>query len=290
LYSIWLISKLEGREILPNTKLLKELATDLIAASWKNWKIRIRYPEWFASELIDSTLYFIMFSTGVLIFLPSFSSAQGSLVVNSLVWGFVFMVNFGYTVWDLGFSLQNENRIGTLEEVFLTPASRLAFIVGSGLQSYAMGAILVTILLPLINLLLGIPMIIQDAFLLIVSYTLMVTMMLGFGIIFASLIWLLRTPEGIGSLTYFLVMISASVFVPAATLQEPLRTIVSLFPLTYPIDIIRYSTIGTPTLFSEPIFEFFFTGIISIVIFFFGLLTFRLIERRLKRKGSLVAF
>ncbi|MCP8315352.1 MAG: ABC transporter permease [archaeon] len=266
------------------------MASDLMAASWKNWKIRIRYPEWLASELIDSTLYFIMFSTGVIIFLPSFSSAQGSLVVNSLVWGFVFMVNFGYTVWDLGFSLQNENRIGTLEEVFLTPASRLAFMVGNGLQSYAMGAILVTILLPLINLLLGIPIIIQDAFLLIVSYTLMVTMMLGFGIIFASLIWLLRTPEGIGSLTYFLVMIFASVFVPAATLQEPLRAIVSLFPLTYPIDIIRHSTIGTPTLFSEPIFEFFFTGIISIVIFFFGLLTFRLIERRLKRKGSLVAF
>ncbi|MCP8318162.1 MAG: ABC transporter permease [archaeon] len=275
---------------MPNTKLLKELASDLMAASWKNWKIRIRYPEWLASELIDSTLYFIMFSTGVLIFLPSFSSAQGSLVVNSLVWGFVFMVNFGYTVWDLGFSLQNENRIGTLEEAFLTPASRLAFIVGNGLQSYAMGAILVTILLPLINLLLGIPIIIQDAFLLIVSYTLMVTMMLGFGIIFASLIWLVRTPEGIGSLTYFLVMIFASVFIPVATLQEPLRTIAYLFPLTYPIDIIRYSATGTPTLFSEPIFEFFFTGIISIVIFFFGLLTFRLIERRLKRKGSLVAF
>ena len=259
-----------------------------MAAAWKNWKIRIRYPEWLLSELIDSTLYFIMFSIGVIIFLPSFSSAQGSLVVNSLVWGFVFMVNFGYAIWSLGFSLQGENRTGTLEQVFVTPASRLAFIVGSGLQSFAMGALLTAILLPLINLLMGIPIIIQDAALLMASYSLMVIMMLGFGIIFASLILLLRTPEGIGSLTYFLVMILASVFVPAATLQEPLRTIVSLFPLTYPIDMIRHSAIGTPTLF-EPMLEFLFTGLISISMFLFGLLTFRLIERRLKR-GTLVAF
>ena len=260
-----------------------------MAAAWKNWKIRIRYPEWLVSELIDSSLYFIMFSIGALIFLPSFSSVQGSLVVNSLVWGFVFMVNFGYSIWDLGFSLQGENRTGTLEQVFVTPASRLAFIVGNGLQSFATGALLIAILLTLINLFMGIPIIIQDAVLLLASYSLMVIMMLGFGIIFASLILLLRTPEGIGSLTYFLVMILASVFVPAATLQEPLRTIVSLFPLTYPIDMIRHSAIGTPTLF-EPIPELFFTGLISISMFFFGLLTFRLIERRLKRGSSLVAF
>ncbi|MCP8317546.1 MAG: ABC transporter permease [archaeon] len=274
---------------MPNIKLLKELASDLITASWKNWKIMVRYPEWLVSELIDSILYFIMFSVGVLIFLPSFSSTQGFLIANSLVWGFVFMVNFGYAIWNLGFSLQGENRTGTLEQVFLTPTSRLAFIIGNGLQSFATGALLIAILVPLINLLMGIPIIIQDAVLLIASYTLMIIMMLGFGIIFASLIWLLRTPEGIGSLTYFLVMIFASVFVPATTLQEPLRTIVSLFPLTYPIDMIRHSAIGTPSLF-EPMFEFVLTGTISIIMFFFGLLAFRMIERRLKRGGSLVAF
>jgi ABC-2 type transport system permease protein len=185
--------------------------------------------------------------------------------------------------------LQAENRAGTLEHVFLTPASRLAFIVGSGFQSFATGALLIVILLPVINLLLGIPIIIQDAVLLMVSYTVMIVMMLGFGIIFASLIWFLRTPEGIGSLTYFLVMIFASVFVPATTLQEPLRILVSLFPLTYPIDMIRYSAIGTPTLF-EPMLELFFTSVLSIVTLFFGLLTFRIIERGLKRGGTLVAF
>ncbi|MCP8303854.1 MAG: ABC transporter permease [archaeon] len=274
---------------MPNIKLLKDLATDLMASSWKNWKIMARYPEWLLSELIDSILYLTMFLIGVLIFLPNFSSAQGSLAVNSLVWGFVFMVNFGYAIWNLGFSLQGENRTGTLEQVFLTPTSRLAFIVGAGLQSFATGALLITILLPLINLFMGIPIIVQDVALLMVSYTIMIIMMLGFGIIFASLILLLRTPEGIGSLTYFLVMILASVFVPATTLQEPLRTIVSLFPLTYPIDMIRHSAIGTPTLF-EPIFELVLTGMISVGMFFFGLLTFRLIERRLKREGSLVAF
>ncbi|MGQ9469695.1 MAG: ABC transporter permease [Nitrososphaerales archaeon] len=274
---------------MPNIKSLKELASDLMAASWKNWKIMVRYPEWLVSELIDSTLYFIMFSIGVLIFLPSYSSIQISSVVNSLVWGFVFMVNFGYAIWNLGFSLQGENRTGTLEQVFMTPASRLAFIIGSGLQSFATGALLIAILLPLINLLMGIPIIIQNVALLVISYTLMIIMMLGFGIIFASLILLLRTPEGIGSLTYFLAMIFASVFVPATTLQEPLRTVVSLFPLTYSIDMIRYSAISTPTLL-EPFFELFFTGIISIGMLLFGLLTFRVIERRLKRKGSLASF
>ncbi|MEM3068676.1 MAG: ABC transporter permease [Nitrososphaerales archaeon] len=270
-------------------KSLINLSSDLMAAAWKNWKIRIRYPEWLISELIDSTLYLIMFSVGALIFLPSFSSIQGSLVVNSLVWGFVFMVNFGYAIWSLGFSLQAENRAGTLEHVFLAPASRLAFIVGSGSQSFATGALLIVILLPMIILLLGIPIIIQDAVLLMVSYAVMIVMMLGFGIIFASLIWLLRTPEGIGSLTYFLVMIFASVFVPATTLQEPLRIVVSLFPLTYPIDMLRYSAIGTPTLF-EPMLELFFTSVLSLVMFFFGLLTFRIIERRLKRGGTLISF
>ncbi|MEM3438041.1 MAG: hypothetical protein QXP55_05915, partial [Nitrososphaerales archaeon] len=153
-----------------NIKLLKDLISDLLAAAWKNWKIRLRYPEWLASELIDSTLYFIMFSIGVLIFLPSFSSAQRALVLNSLVWGFVFMVNFGYTIWSLGFSLQSENRTGTLEQVFLAPASRVAFIVGSGLQSFAIGILLIVILLPAINLILGIPIIIRDFYLLIISY------------------------------------------------------------------------------------------------------------------------
>ncbi|MCP8318608.1 MAG: ABC transporter permease [Candidatus Methylarchaceae archaeon HK01B] len=274
---------------MPNIKLLKYLAMDLLASSWKNWKIMARYPEWLLSELIDSILYLTMFLIGAMIFLPNFSNLQGSLAVNSLVWGFVFMVNFGYAIWNLGFSLQGENRTGTLEQVFLTPTSRLAFIVGTGLQSFVTGALLITILLPLINLLMGIPIIVQDVALLMVSYSIMIIMMLGFGIIFASLILLLRTPEGIGSLTYFLVMILASVFVPATTLQEPLRTIVSLFPLTYPIDMIRYSAIGTPTLF-EPIFEFVLTGMISVGIFFFGLFIFRLIEIRLKRGGSLVAF
>ncbi|MGQ9719644.1 MAG: ABC transporter permease [Nitrososphaerales archaeon] len=274
---------------MPNIKLPKGLASDLFAALWKNWKMMVRYPEWIASELIDSTLYFIMFSIGVLIFLPSFSGDGRSSVMNSLVWGFVFMVNFGYAVWNLGFSLQGENRTGTLEQMFLTPASRLAFIVGTGLQSFATGALLIAILLPLMNFALGIPLLINDATLLVLSYILMIVVMLGFGITFASLTLLLKTPEGIGSLTYFLVMIFASVFVPAATLQEPLRTIASLFPLTYPIDMIRHSAIGTPTLF-EPLFELIFTGAISIGMLFFGLFTFRLIERRLKHKGSLVAF
>lgn len=272
-----------------NIKLLKDLASDLIAAAWKNWKMRLRYPEWLASELIDSTLYFIMFSVGVLIFLPSIPSSQEVLVLNSLVWGFVFMVNFGYAIWSLGFSLQSENRTGTLEQVFLTPTSRIALIVGNGLQSFATGVLLLLILLPLINLILGVPIIVQNFALLVISYAIMIIMMLGFGIIFASLIWLLRTPEGIGSLTYFLVMIFASVFVPATNLQEPLRTIVSLFPLTYPIDMIRYFAIGAPTLF-EPMLELLFTGLMSICVLFFGLITFRIIDRRLKHKGTLVAF
>jgi ABC-2 type transport system permease protein len=272
-----------------NIKLLKNLASDLIAAAWKNWKIRLRYPEWLISELIDSTLYFIMFSVGVLIFLPSLSSVQGALVLNSLVWGFVFMVNFGYAIWSLGFSLQSENRAGTLEQVFLTPASRLAFILGSGLQSFVTGALLLVILLPVINLILGIPIIIQNVTLLVISYAIMIITMLGFGIIFASLIWLLRTPEGIGSLTYFLVMVFASVFVPAVTLQEPLRTIVSLFPLTYPIDMIRHSATGAPTLF-EPMLELLFTFLLSVCVLIFSLITFRIIERRLKLGGTLVAF
>jgi ABC-2 type transport system permease protein len=270
---------------------LKSWFSAWAAMSWKELTIMTRYPVEFVASFGQVFLIIIIMTLAGFMFAPADVAAQQiSLGAGLVMYGFVLFIFLSDTLWTIGYNIRREQKQGTLEQLYLSPASKSASLlarvtitlVWTGLLAAASMGLVAAIAgsLPAHNLPLGL-------FILLMS----LAGTFGVGFAFAALTLRVReTAQTLANLFQFSFIVLCAPFFPFSALPASLQGVSRLIPLAYSVDAFRSILLDYPPGFPElaPI------EVEIIIVIVFGLLMpglgfwlYRREEDRARRSGSL---
>jgi ABC-2 type transport system permease protein len=266
-------------------------ASAFLAMVRKEFTILLRYPVEFVASFAQVFLIILVLTLAGLMFAPGGVQSEANAQVTGVVaYGFIIFLYLSDTLWAIGFNVRREQKQGTLEQLYLSPASKFAALasrialtlVWTGLLS-AVAVLLMSSLLgklPFTNGLLGL-------------YILLMTLAGTFGVGFAFAAWTLRIKEAAQTainLVQFAFMLLCAPFFPFVALPPALLAVSRLIPLSYGVDAFRSTLMGYPNGFPElaPIeVELVIITIFGVVMPALGFWLYRRAEDQARRRGSL---
>lgn len=218
----------------------------------KEFTIMLRYPVEFFASFIQVFLIVTIFTLAGLMF-----SAQGAdggapaEITGVVVYGFVLFLFLSDTLWSIGFNIRREQKQGTLEQIYMSPASKLAILGSRVIITLIWTSFLSVVAIVLMTNLLGnLP--VHNVGL--GFYFLLMALLGTFGTGFAFAALTLRIKESANTavnLFQFTFMILCAPFFPFSALPEPLLFLSKLIPLAYGVDAFRSALMGYPSGFPE---------------------------------------
>jgi ABC-2 type transport system permease protein len=219
---------------------------------------------------------------------PEFSSASGVVV-----YGFILFMFLSDTLWNIGYNVRHEQVQGTLEQLYLSPASKFSSLVSrvtniliwTSLLSLAGGALMAVMIgdLPVENPLLG---------LYLLALSLSGTFGLGFA--FAALtLRIKQAAETMANMLQFAFLVLCAMFFPFSALPSLVQALSRVIPLAYAVDAFRSTLMGYPQGFPElaPIeVEIVIVTLFGLLMPVIGYLLYRRAEDHARRSGSLAEF
>jgi ABC-2 type transport system permease protein len=185
----------------------------------------------------------------------------------------------------MGLSLKNDMNSGVLESNWLTPVPRFLFLIGRTVAS-----ILIT---TVINFaILGLGWLLFDFRItgdLLQAFGVVVPLLIalyGFGFAFAAIVMLIREANTLIDVSDYVVSIFSGAMFPVQVLPRFLLPIALALPLTYGFDAFRSLLIGTTTVLPLG-YEIAILLAFMVIMVPVGYVTFKRIERRSKRLGTL---
>ena len=113
----------------PYERLSEPMATISAFAAMvkKEFIIQLRYPVEFVASFAQIFLIVLVLTLAGLMFAPDGVQSESSSEVTGLVvYGFVLFIYLSDTLWSIGFNVRREQKQGTLEQLYLSPASKFA--------------------------------------------------------------------------------------------------------------------------------------------------------------------
>ena len=270
-------------------------ASTFWAMTRKELTVMARYPVEFIASFGRVFLIVAIFVLGGKTFSQQQSpaSGMGSNTSGLVVYGFILFMFLGDTLWTVGYAIRHEQVQGTLEQLYLSPASKFASLVSrvtntliwTGLLCVAGGALMALMIgrLPVQNPLLGL-------------YVLALSLAGTFGIGFAFAALTLRIKEAaqtLANLLQFVFLILCANFFPFSALPPALYSLARLIPMAYSVDAFRSALMGFPPGFPElapfPVEVAIITAF-GILMPFVGYALYRRAEIQARRRGSLSAY
>jgi len=264
------------------------LLSSLFAMARKEFTIMTRYPVEFVASFGQVFAIVSIFTLAGLTFASS--AGDGGNFGGVIIYGFVLFMFLSDTLWSIGYNIRREQKQGTLESLYLSPASKFASLVSrvsnnliwTSLLSLAGVGLMVALVgkLPFANPGLGL-------------YVLAMSLSGTFGIGFAFAALTLRIKEAgesMANVLLFVLLVLCANFFPFGALPAGLRAISRVIPLAYGVDAFRSTLMGYPAGFPElaPI------GVEIVIVTLFGLLmpligywAYRVAEDHERRSGGL---
>jgi ABC-2 type transport system permease protein len=265
----------------------------LFAVMRREWVIFTRYPSWvialFIWPLIFPMLYILTAralagpdGSGMAVFMETTGATDfiGYIVIGTTVWMWQNIV-----LWDVGFSLRNEQMRGTLESNWLSPTWRFSYLLGhTGPQVVSM-LMFITITAIEFGLLFGIRLN-GSPWMILLMMLAAIPSIYGLGFAFASLVITVKEANAFVFLIRGLVMIFCGITFPISLLPDWMQSIARWLPQTYLIHGMRaaaFSNAGIRELAPDLIPLLLF-GTFWLVV---GYFTFLWMERRARRTGAI---
>ena len=255
-----------------------------------------RYPVAFAALFAQIFLIILLFVLTTVAFAgpPGDPKTQEkiSTFAGAMAYGFVVNIILSFTLWEIGFSIREEQVRGTIESLYLSPANKF-----SNLVSRIFAVLSITLLMCIGGLALvsavagGLP--VNHVGLGLLSLLLTTSGFLGLGFIFAGItIKLKETAQLLVNGLQFFFMIFSAMFFPFSALRSVSPAIVTYvsgaLPVSYCVDLFRSSLLGS----AEP--ELATWWVEWVIVILFGVLSpvvgywiYHRIERRARTEGSL---
>jgi ABC-2 type transport system permease protein len=254
----------------------------------KELTILMRYPVGFIASFGQVFLIVAIFVLAGLTFRPQ--GGDIGQTAGVVIYGFILFMFLSDTLWTIGYNVRHEQVQGTLEQLYLSPASKFASLVArvahllfwTGLLSIAGMGLMALMLgsLPIENPGLGL-------YLLVAS----LAGTFGLGFAFAALTLRLReAAQTLANLLQFVFLILCANFFPFSSLPPVLRTVSRFIPLAYAVDAFRSTMMGFPPGFPElaPIeVEILIVTLFGLIMPIAGFYLYSLAERQARRKGTL---
>jgi ABC-2 type transport system permease protein len=266
----------------------------LLAVARKEWTIFKRYPSWVISFLIWPVLFPVgyVFTAKALggpagTDLAAFGALAGTedyisfIVVGSIVWMWLNM-----TLWDVGLQLRNEQMRGTLESNWLCPIWRGSILVGGTLTKLMTSIFFLAVSAIEFRLIYGVRLTDGNPALLALVFLLVIPIIYGIGIAFASLVLRFKEANAMVFLVRGIFMIFCGITYPIDVLPGWMRSIAAWLPLTYAIRDIRAATLTNAT-FADLLPDLQILAIFAVALPALGYALFRATERRSRRTGDL---
>ena len=263
------------------------------AMTRKELTVMARYPVEFIASFGQVFIIVAVFSLAGLTFSKRGNFSETSDTAGVVIYGFVLFMFLSNTLWDIGYKVRQEQLQGTLEQLYLSPASKFASLVSrvtntllwTSLLSLTGGGLMTLMIgrLPVKNPWLGL-------------YLLVMALSGTFGVGFAFAALTLRikeTAQTMANMLQFAFLILCANFFPFSALPSILRLVSKVIPLAYAVDAFRSTLMGYPAGFPElaPI------GVEIIIVSAFGVLMpllgyylYRLAEDHARISGSLSAY
>ena len=282
---------LEGQNLSPS--LIASLSA-FWAMVRKELIIMARYPVNFVASFGQVFLIVAVFTLGGSMFYRGVEGgSSGGNPSGVVVYGFMLYMFMGDTLWAIGYNVRHEQVQGTLEQLYLSPASKFANLVSrvaniliwTGLLTITASILMASMIgdLPVENIGLG---------LYVMAFSLAGTFGLGFA--FAALtLYIKETAQTVANFLQFGLLVLCAYFFPFSALPDIVLPISKLIPLSYTVDAFRSTMMGFPPGFPElaPIgFEVVLVTVFGLVMPYLGYVLYRRAENHARRRGSLSAY
>ncbi len=213
-----------------------------------------------------------------------FSSIVGS--GNFFGYYFIGLTYWNYieSMWSSIFALRQQMRIGQLEDVLLSPIKPWEYIFG---WSFLALCITTVNSLPLIIIAFILNILMISLWSLVVSIIVFLMSMIasyGFAFMIFGLTLVLREGDEIVSLMGNSAPLLGGLYFPVKILPTPLLTVSYVFPFTWGLDLLRASILHTKTIIDFNV-EFLVLICLSVMYFLLGLISYKLLERRMRIRG-----
>ena len=259
----------------------------------REWRIFMRYPSWMIALFIWPLIFPMMYIlTGRALSGPDGSGLEvftqvtgatdfiGYIVIGTTVWMWQNIV-----LWDVGFSLRNEQMRGTLESNWLSPTWRFSYLLGhTGPQIISM-LMFIGITALEFGLFFGVKLN-GSVWMILLVMLAAVPSIYGLGFAFASLVITVKEANAFVFLIRGLVMIFCGITFPISLLPGWMQSFAMWLPPTYLIHGMRvaaFSNAGVTELLPDlmPLALF---GVFWLIVGYFAFLW---MERRARRTGAL---
>jgi len=209
-------------------------------AIWENnikeWKIELTYPVSFTRQCIEPLVLLLPFIVYGLVLVGGRQSDSLMQLVGTddivtfIFTGYIIMGFIGTSVWALGFSIRKEQWYGTLESLYVTPTSRISFVLGMALHSVVHQGIAVLLEFSVIYAIFGLALRIEGILPALVIFALMMFALCGFGIFVSSLTLILKEGWVISEGLHSVLMILSPVAYPLTVLPNIAQQMSKAFP------------------------------------------------------------
>ncbi len=259
----------------------------------KEWIIFKRYPTWIIALFIWPVIFpaaYILSSRalagpdgrGLVLFQRAAGTTDviGFIAIGTTIWMWQNVV-----LWNVGFTLRNEQLRGTLESNWLSPTWRFSFLMGSSaVQLFAMIIFLSVTAIEFV-VFYGLRFN-GNPLLVLMMMVAAIPSIYGLGFAFASLVITAKEANAFVLLVRGLVMIFCGITFPVSLLPGWMQSIANWLPQTYIIRGIRNAALGGAEL------QALLPDLTALLVFGFawltiGFLLFNWMERRARQTGAI---
>ena len=236
---------LSGVNALSRSNFLAELGS-LWAVVRREWTIFRRYPSWYLAMFIWPIIFpaaYILIAralagpdgSGQALFMQQVGQVDflGYIMVGTTIWMWQNVV-----LWNVGFSLRDEQLRGTLESNWLSPTWRFSFLVGNSLVQLLTMVMMMAVAYVEYRVLLHIQFHGNPGMVLLMLLV-CIPSIYGMGMAFASLVITAREAHTFVFLVRGIVMIFCGITYPISVLPNWMQGVAKWLPQTYMIHGLR---------------------------------------------------
>jgi ABC-2 type transport system permease protein len=254
--------------------------------------ILARYPVQFVISFAQVFIIIAVFSLAATMFSKG-AQGGGANTSGVVTYGFIMFIFLSDTLWTIGVNVRHEQVQGTLEQLYLTPASKFASLVSrvTNLLLWT-GAVSIVSMFGMAAILGNLPF--ENPSLGLFIFVMALSGTFGVGFAFAALTLLIKeTAQTVANLLQFAFLIVCANFFPFSALPAPVLAISKVIPLAYAVDAFRSTMMGYPAGFPELAsieVEIVIVTVFGLLMPVIGYGLYRKAEDHARRSGSLAQF
>jgi ABC-2 type transport system permease protein len=253
---------------------------------------------WFLGLQVLGPLFFLLTSWTILQILGPSSLAHFTLTsgytdyIPFVILGFAFQAVIMNAVWSGSNGIRNEQQLGTVEAVFVTPSSKAAWMLGKIAGNIVMALVSTSIVLTVGTLALSFTLkAVPDVLSAVVGVLLTLVGMTAFSFALAGLTFLAKRAEDINQVLWTSMVFFTGLAFPVEALPQWAQAISWVFPVTHGLAITRGAILKGYSIFDQNLyFPLMSILVLTVVYIPVGFFSFRTFFDKARRKGALATY